>query len=537
MTPTIRTYELTPASADEAAALVEQFCDAAGCSRKDTLRYRLTVEDVILRWSEKQASDRFTIALGRRFRKYFIALECMGGPADPFAEEQDAAGVFVHDFRENLGFYPQYSYKNGKNRSVLQFSGKQLSALTKILCALFGAFLFGMLLKLLWSQSSTDAFLTSFIEPLYSAAFRLLGYMAGPLVLLSVMWGIYGIGDATTLGRLGKDLIARFLLVSFALSLCCTLTFPLFRLNIVRETSGASAFRSVFEMLLDIIPTDVISPLTTNNTLQIIFSAVIIGVAMLILGKKVDTFANVIGQVNAIISMLMEFISRLIPAVVFLIILRMILSDSLILFVSIWQLALIFIAESIVFCVVVTVLTGIKQRVSPWTILKKRIPTFLITITTASSAAAFSSNMETCEKKFGIDNSLSSFGIPLGMVIYKTGSVIYYVLVSLYFAKIFEVPVSVGWIISAGFLSVVMSFSCPPVPSGAAIAYTLLFNRLGLPDDALAIVLSIEVIFDFLVTSVNIYCLPIALLNSAAVQGLLNREVLRSRGKKTQEAD
>jgi len=87
-------------------------------------------------------------------------------------------------------------------------------------------------------------------------------------------------------------------------------------------------------------------------------------------------------------------------------------------------------------------------------------------------------------------------------------------------------------LITCAFNTFTMTFSAPPIPGGSVIAFTLLFNRLGIPTEALAMVLSLDVIFDFLLTSVNIYCLPLALLNSASVQGLLKRDILRSKTAK-----
>jgi len=536
MNPVMEKLALTPESVDQAAELTEQFCTEIGLDRKNTIRYRLSVENVILRWYEHNVSDSFRISMGKRFRKYYISLECTGLPVDPFAGEEETDGSFVHDFRQNLGVFPQYSYKNGKNRSLMQFKTKEVNNLIKILIALGLAFVLGILMKLLFPPTVSTELLNGFVNPLFTAIFRLLGFVAGPLILLSVMWGIYGIGDATTLGLLGKDLILRYLLVSFFLTCCCILTFPVFHLNFTQAAGGGSAFQSIFEMLLDIIPANIISPLVSNNTLQIIFCAVIIGIAMLFLGKDVHTVADFIEQVNAIVRFLMEFISKLIPVVVFLIVLRMILSDTLILFASAWRLVLIFIVEALLFCTILTVVTAVKQKVSPILLLKKSIPTMIISITTASSAAAFGSNTETCEKHFGINKSLSSFGIPLGMVIYKTACSIYYVLICLYFARMFSVPVSANWLISAGFISFMMSFSAPPVPGGGVIVYTLLFDRLGIPGDALSIVIAIDVVFDFLLTTVNMYALPLTLLNSAAVQGLLDREILCSQERKPKKA-
>lgn len=52
----------------------------------------------------------------------------------------------------------------------------------------------------------------------------------------------------------------------------------------------------------------------------------------------------------------------------------------------------------------------------------------MLALTTASSAATFESNMTICKKEFGIDNSMASFGVPLGTVLFKPNSALYYLL-------------------------------------------------------------------------------------------------------------
>jgi len=101
------------------------------------------------------------------------------------------------------------------------------------------------------------------------------------------------------------------------------------------------------------------------------------------------------------------------------------------------------------------------------------------------------------------------------------------VLVSFFFAKQFGVAVSPDWLVSAAFVSAMLAIATPPIPGGGVAAYTMLFARLGIPDDALAIVLTMDILFDFVRTAANMYNLPLALIDCAATMGKLNVKKLR----------
>ena len=84
-------------------------------------------------------------------------------------------------------------------------------------------------------------------------------------------------------------------------------------------------------------------------------------------------------------------------------------------------------------------------------------------------------------------------------------------------------------IFTAAFMAALLAIATPPIPGGGVVAYTILFNRLGIPDDALAILLSVDILFDFVDTASNMYNLPLMLSNVALRMGLLNCEVLRKK--------
>lgn len=152
---------------------------------------------------------------------------------------------------------------------------------------------------------------------------------------------------------------------------------------------------------------------------------------------------------------------------------------------------------------------------------------FTIALTTASSMAAFSSNKETCDEKFGISSSLSGFGLPLAMVMHRPVLAIYYLLVVFFFAGEYAVACDIVWLVMAVFVASILAIAAPPVPGGGAVVYTMLFAQMGIPAEALAIALAVDAIIDFFITAFEQVCQLNTLVNVSAELNMIDLDVLR----------
>jgi Na+/H+-dicarboxylate symporter len=172
-------------------------------------------------------------------------------------------------------------------------------------------------------------------------------------------------------------------------------------------------------------------------------------------------------------------------------------------------------------------LVSFRRKVSPFLLLKKLSQTFFIAVTTASSSAAFASNMETCERKLGIDKRIVNFGVPLGQIIYMIGGCILFMTAALCMAEVYGVNISPIWIVTALFISVILAIATPPIPGGSLTCYTLLFLQLNIPAEAIPIIIAVEVIMDFICTAVNLLCLQTELVELAGELNMLDYTKLR----------
>ena len=117
--------------------------------------------------------------------------------------------------------------------------------------------------------------------------------------------------------------------------------------------------------------------------------------------------------------------------------------------------------------------------------------------------------------------------MPLGIVMLKPVSGLYYMLLMLYVADTYGIQISPTWIGFAVVLCFVIAIATPPVPGGGAVGYTVLLAQLGLPSEILAILLAIDMIIDFVITAFATLCLQMTLINESSKLKMIDKEILR----------
>lgn len=160
-------------------------------------------------------------------------------------------------------------------------------------------------------------------------------------------------------------------------------------------------------------------------------------------------------------------------------------------------------------------------------LLRKLLPTYLIALSTASSSEALATNLETCEKQLGISERIAGFAVPLGQVIFKTGSAVGFFVLALGLAEFYGVAMPLSWVVTGVLVSGLLAIAAPPVPGGSLSCYTVLLTQLGIPEEAIGLAVAGNVILDFFMTSCGISCLQSELILVSNRLGMLDVEVLR----------
>ena len=521
-------YVLTNGSIDEISENVSKFLKTLHTENKNIQRIRLMVEELLLCWQEHFSEETTCrVKIGYQFRRPFIQLEVDGESCNPLNYRTDEYGAYRDRLLSAMGLAPMFSYENGRNKIIFKLKKTKTNPLLRLALAVLTGLLVGST-GLLLPDTVRNSVLDYFLMPIYDTFFNILRTIAGPMVFLSVAWGIYGIGDTATFGRIGKRMVIHFIGAVFLIdAICIPLALPFFSLNLIWEGNGSTQLSSLFQMILDFIPTDIVTPFQSGNSLQIILLGVAVGVSLLILGQQTNVVAQTIEQINYVVQFLMELISTLVPYFIFIVLVQMIWNGTLNVVLSAWKPLLAFIFIMLFVAALMILIVARQGKISPRLVLKKGLPTFIIGMTTASSVAAFGTCANICERKLGVSNHITSFGIPLGIVMFPPATSVYFIIICLHAAEIYQVECSPLWIVLAVFSATVLAIASPPIPGGTLTCYTIMFTQLGLPTEALVVALALDILCDFVATGMNMFCLQLDLAIQSKRMDLLDKNVLR----------
>ena len=520
---------LNEAGIDTISQLLADALEQAGVNRKDIIRLRLAAEEILGLWKSRAEKETVcTFRCGTRLGRMYLEITAPGRLIDPEEAAADVAGrMLCSNLLAQAGLSPVYSYQDGINRLALYPSKPQkLSPLLQLLLAILGAVAAGVALLALPAPVGETA--AGVVDPLFSALMGILQTLASPMIFLSVCWGIINIGDVHMLGRIGKTVLLRFfggVFLLTAITAACLVW--MFRPENGAASMGENATAQIYSMILGIIPTNIITPFLEGNSLQIIFMAICAGLVLLVLGEKTSALRALLGQVNTAVQFMMEMVSRYIPIFVFVSLLSLMLSDAMSNLGGVLKGLLLGIAACLVWPLLYALWASVRLKVSFPMVLRKLLPTYLIALSTASSSAALSSNLETCERRLGISERIVHFAVPLGQVMFKTGGAVGFFVLALGLAEFYGVAMPLSWVVTGVLTAGLLAIAAPPVPGGSLTCYTVLLAQLGIPEGAVGLAVAGNVLLDFFMTSCGISCLQSELMLSAKKLGMLDRERLQ----------
>ena len=393
---------------------------------------------------------------------------------------------------------------------------KKMGLTTKIFISLIVGAIFGMILHyFVPSGQVKDAILVEGILYVVGQGFiRLMKMLVVPLVFCSIVCGSMAIGDTKKLGTVGVRTLA-FYLATTALAITVALTMgnildPGVGLDMGSITSNAAEVQtmestSMTQTLLNIIPDNPIGSLASGNMLQIIVFALIVGVILAKLGEKTETVGNFFSQFNDVMMEMTMMVMSLAPIGVFCLISRTFAGIGFSAFLPLAKYMIGVLLALFVQCFVVYLgLLKLFTGLSPIKFIKNFFPVMAFAFSTATSNATIPMSIDTLAKKMGVSKRISSFTIPLGATINMDGTAIMQGVAVVFAAQAFGIlltPMDYVTVIGTATLA---SIGTAGVPSVGLVTLTMVFNSVGLPVEAIGLIMGIDRILDMARTAVNI---------------------------------
>lgn len=425
-----------------------------------------------------------------------------------------------------------------RNNPKTEEPKKSTSLTTWILISLVAGIIAGLVCSVFVPENST--FDTVVIEGvLYVLGqwfIRLMQMIVVPLVFCSIVCGAASMSDPKMLGKVGLGTIAMYLLTTaLAVVIALGLAFVtqpgvgLDMASIVKvEPSATSTDQTIAGMLINIIPTNIITAMNNGTMLQIIFFALILGFILGRLGRKVATVNRFFTQFNAVMMYMIGLILKVAPLGIFCLIARTFANLGLdgilpmVKFIATTYLGL-FVQLLVVYMVILFLLT----RLNPFHFLRKMLPVMLFAFSTSSSNATIPLNLETLEKKCGVDPKVASFTIPLGATINMDGTAIMQGVAVVFIAQAFGIELTTAALMTVVLTAVSASIGTAGVPGVGTIMLAMVFESVGLPAEGVAMIMGVDRLLDMGRTAINITGDAMVTMCMAKLSGLLDISVFK----------
>ncbi|MEQ3268762.1 dicarboxylate/amino acid:cation symporter [[Clostridium] scindens] len=393
---------------------------------------------------------------------------------------------------------------------------KKIGLTTKIFIALIAGAIFGIILCYLVPSGHVrdDIIVEGILYVIGQGFIRLMKMLVVPLVFCSLVCGSMAIGDTKKLGTVGVRTLI-FYLFTTALAITVALTVgniidPGIGLDMSAiKTNAADVAQmeatSLTDTLLNIIPDNPVNSLASGSMLQIIVFALIIGVILAKLGDRAETVSNFFGQFNDIMMEMTMMVMSLAPVGVFCLISRIFANIGFSAFLPLGKYMIGVLLALALQCLVVYLgLLKVFTGLNPIKFIKNFFPVMAFAFSTATSNATIPLSIDTLAKKMGVSKKISSFTIPLGATINMDGTAIMQGVAVVFAAQVFGIHLTMTDYITVIGTATLASIGTAGVPSVGLVTLTMVFNSVGLPVEAIGLIMGIDRILDMTRTAVNI---------------------------------
>ena len=392
-----------------------------------------------------------------------------------------------------------------------------------LLGMVFGVLFAFILIQFTWGKD----LIVDWVKPFGTIFINLLKLIAVPLILASLIKGISDLKDISKLSKMGGRTMGLYVMTTIL-----AVSIGLVIVNIIKpgsyisektrtelvssytadanskiEAAAKQSEVGPLQSLIDIVPDNIIKASSDNgNMLQVIFFAVIFGIAMILIPEeKSKPVKDFFDSFNEVILKMIDLIMLFSPFGVFALLAAIVAeSPSLDLFKALGMYGLtVLIGLFLVICVYL-VLVKVLAKKSPKFFFNGISPAQLLAFSTSSSAATLPVTMERTVDNLGVDDEVASFVLPIGATINMDGTSLYQAVAAVFIAQSFGMDLSLTTQLGIIVTATLASIGSAAVPGAGMVMLVIVLAQAGIPEAGLALIFAIDRPLDMCRTTVNV---------------------------------
>ena len=337
-----------------------------------------------------------------------------------------------------------------------------------------------------------------------------------PIILFSVSLSVVDIraGGTGGLKRIGTKTI-----LWYVLTMLLAIVTGLLLVRLIQPGRGITVApgevpdlvtsTTVQDIVSGFIPSNIFYAFAHNNTIPVIFLALILGIAIPTLTDKSRGMLTDFMRAGYELTMkVTRVVISLAPFGIFAIVAgQFALIEDVLLMLRNMLLYVVTVAAGLVIHTLVTLplLLRLVGKVRPWAHLRNMSLPMVTAFSTASSGATIPLTLEAVEKKDGVSRRIADFVISLGATVNMNGAALLECVAVIFIAQVYGIELTLVQMITVSFLSLICAIGSAGIPMSAMVMMAIILSAVGLPVEGIGLVIGVDRILDMCRTAVNVY--------------------------------
>ena len=536
-------YDLTFETLGDVSQELEAYLKEHNTDAKDIQTALLLLEEISVRFLEQSPETPVQVRVRNRFGSISVTLSNAAEDFNPISEIKDW-GTESENYFRTLIFRANaekldYARQNGRNVVNIKARKPKNRMMVLALLMLVAGVVLGLVMVHTMGTESASLFDYEVFETISAMFFNALGMLIIPMIFCSVVTTISGLSSLSDTGRLGGKALRTYMtttamaiLVGFG---AAYLFLPRKLPDAVMKIAEGHTTESVEilgrDMLIGLIPKDILAPIQNANIMQVMLLAVFVGMALGVLGEKIQVLNRLVEDLTNLFQTLVNMVAAFMPLVTLAATASLMIHIGLPVLPLLGRLILTEIIAVGVMWIIYSIQLGIRGispvpfwRALPGYFRKSGLPNY--------SGAYLPYSMELCTRQFGVSPRVTSFTTSLGATINMDGACVHFVLCSVLFARLYNVELDANMIATIAIAVFILSMGDSAVQNSSLISMTSILTMMGVPTSALGLILGVDAVLDMFRCGSNIIGDLSATLTIGKSEGEMDVEKYRSKPKK-----
>lgn len=413
---------------------------------------------------------------------------------------------------------------------------KKISLNTQILWGVFAGLFLGLGLSLLDEESATFQAGLYGAELLGTLFIDLLKMVLIPLVFTSIAVGVANLRVHQQMHKVWKATLGFFLL-SMALAILLGLTaanivrpgeglqLAMFQDDMQKFQAGQMPLTEFIAQLLHSLFQNPMTALAQGNVLAVVVFALLLGIAMVVGGERYANILILLQELLELMLMLVGWIMRLAPLGIMGLLVKLAATQDVALLATLVEFIMVVIGATLLHGIVVLpLILYLITGMTPFKFWRGGREALITAFATSSSSTTLPVTLRCVEQHLHVKRDIAGFVIPLGATLNMDGTALYEAVAALFVANLIGIELNLAQQMIVFLTAMLAAMGAPGIPSAGMVTMVVVLQSVGLPAEAIAILLPVDRLLDTFRTAVNVEG---DMVGSLVVQKWVRRESMR----------